>query len=145
MKVLTGDSEDDIISQYVTFSHVITEQISTYGLTRQAVTEAIQICMDRNILKEYLNRQRKEVIDIMFTLFNQDEALRDYIISEKRETAEKVARETEDRVTKETEERVARETSKAMYQDRYPIKVIAKYVRVDTKTIEKWLGMIPQT
>ena len=85
----------------------------------------------------------------MFTLFDQDEALRDYIISERREVAketeERVARETEERVARETEERVAREMAQAMYQDRYPINVIAKYVRANPETIKKWLGLIPQT
>ncbi|MCD7751147.1 MAG: hypothetical protein LUI10_05335 [Lachnospiraceae bacterium] len=69
----------------------------------------------------------------MFTLFDQDEALRDYIISEKRETA------------REMEERVAREMAQAMYQDRYPIKVIAKYVRSNPETVRQWLGLNPQT
>ncbi len=137
VKVLTGSDGDDIISQYAAFTHIINEQIQTHGQNRQAVTEAIRICMERNILCEYLERRQKEVVDIMDMLFDQDEVLKDYMISEKRELAEKVA--------KETEERVARETSKAMYQDRYPIKVIAKYVRADTKTIEKWLGLTPQT
>ncbi|MCD7842527.1 MAG: hypothetical protein LUG56_08685 [Lachnospiraceae bacterium] len=135
----------DIISQYVTFTHIINEQIRTYGQTRQAIANAIQICTDRNILKEYLNRQRKEVIDIMFTLFDQDEVLKDYMISERREVAEKVAKETEERVARETEERVAKEMAQAMYQDRYPIKVIAKYVRTNPETVRKWLGPLPQT
>ncbi len=129
VKVLTGDDGDDIISQYVTFTHIINEQIRTYGQTRNAVTNAIQICTDRNILKEYLNRQRKEVIDIMFTLFDQDEALRDYIISERREVAEEITSRT----------------AKAMYQDGQPIKKIAGYLRTDTRTVEKWLGLTPQT
>ena len=93
----------------------------------------------------------------MFTLSDQEEALRDYIISERREVAreteervareteERVARETEERVARETEERVAREMAQAMYQDRYPIKVIAKYVRANPETVRKWLGLIPQT
>ncbi len=129
MKILTGNDENDIISQYVTFTHIIYEQLRTYGQTGYAVANAIQICAERNILKEYLNRQRKEVIDIMFTLFDQDEVLRDYMISERREVAEEVARGA----------------AKAMYQDGQLIKKIAQYVQADPKTVEKWLGMIPQT
>lgn len=40
VKVLTGGS-DDIISQYVTFSKVITDMVRKHGRTRKAVEEAI--------------------------------------------------------------------------------------------------------
>ncbi|MCD8130019.1 MAG: hypothetical protein LUE16_01860 [Lachnospiraceae bacterium] len=144
VKVLTGSDGDDIISQYTAFTHIINKQIQTYGQNRRAVTEAIRICMERDILYEYLERRQKEVVDIMDMLFDQDEALRDYIISERREVAEKVAKETEERVARETKERVARETATTMYQDRQPIKKIAGYFRTDTETVEKWLGLVPQ-
>ena len=38
---------------------------------------------DKNILKEYLENHEKEVIDIMVTLYSQEEVLRDYVTSEK--------------------------------------------------------------
>ena len=133
VKVLTGNEGNDIISQYAAFTHIVNEQIQIYGRNRHAVTEAIRICMEKDILYEYLGRRQTEVIDIMDMLFDQDEVLKDYIISERREVA------------RETEERVARETAQAMYQDRYPIKVIAKYVRSNPETVRKWLGLNPQT
>ncbi len=54
VKVLTGDDGDDIISQYAAFTHIINEQIQAYGQNRQAVMEAIRICMEKDILYEYL-------------------------------------------------------------------------------------------
>ena len=133
VKVLTGNEGNDIISQYAAFTHIVNEQIQIYGRNRHAVTEAIRICMEKDILYEYLGRRQTEVIDIMDMLFDQDEVLKDYIISERREVA------------RETEERVARETAQAMYQDRYPIKVIAKCVRANPETVKQWLGLLPQT
>ena len=58
---------------------VYTEQIKIYGRTRKAVMETIQICWNRNILKEYLESREKEVIDIMMALFDQEKALEQYM------------------------------------------------------------------
>ena len=84
-RVIYG-GQDDIISQYVTFCHVLDEQYRKFGRTAEAVREAIRICMDMNVLKKYLEEREKEVIDIMLTLFDQETAERNYAASLKRET-----------------------------------------------------------
>ncbi len=38
-----------------------------------AITEAIRICKNQNVLKEYLNSREKEVVDIMITMSASDE------------------------------------------------------------------------
>lgn len=53
-KVIYESDKDDIINQYIIFCKVYNEQIKLHGMTKQAVTETIRICKDRNILKEYL-------------------------------------------------------------------------------------------
>lgn len=63
----------DIIEQYVSFTKVFDEQVKKYGLTVEAVREAIRICKDRDVLKEYLSGRESEVVDIMLTLFGQEE------------------------------------------------------------------------
>ena len=50
------------------FSKVYDEQRKLYRNTKQAVTETIQICKNRNVLKEYLEREEQEVVGIMMTL-----------------------------------------------------------------------------
>ncbi len=151
MKVLTGDEGHDIISQYVAFTQVVNEQIRKYGRTRQAITEAINICTKQDILREYLERRKKEVVDIYATLFDQDQVMEDYIASLRREIKEETIEETTERVSKETAERVSKENEKAsmetvfiMYQDNVPVHKIAGYLRKDPKTIEAWLGLDPQ-
>ena len=54
IKMLYGTGEDDVISQYVSFTRVFDEQRRRYGSTRKAVLETIRICKDQNLLKEYL-------------------------------------------------------------------------------------------
>ena len=50
-----------------------------YGNTKRAVTETIRICKDRNIFKEYLEGREQEVVDIMMTLFDDEQILKVYV------------------------------------------------------------------
>lgn len=124
VKVIVDGKEGDIINQYVVFTKVINDQVKKYGRTREAITEAIRICKDRNILKEYLTSREKEVVDIMITLFDQQEVLEDYVASEKREQAEM--------------------TAKKLYAKHVPVEDIADVVGYRIKIVEKWLGLMPQ-
>lgn len=54
-----------------------------YGRTRKAVTEAIRICKDRNVLREYLSSKESEVVDIMMVLYDEEEIMRSYVESER--------------------------------------------------------------
>ena len=53
VKVLYGDKGNDIISQYVAFTKVYNEQVKQYGRSREAVTETIRICKDRDVLRNF--------------------------------------------------------------------------------------------
>lgn len=78
VKVLYQENENDIIGQYIIFSKVYTEQRKLYGNSKQAVTETIRICKNRNVLKEYLEIREQEVVDIMMTLFDDEQILKAY-------------------------------------------------------------------
>jgi hypothetical protein len=54
VKVLYQEDEGNIIGQYIIFCKVYNEQRKKHGQTKEAVTETIRICKDRNVLKEYL-------------------------------------------------------------------------------------------
>ncbi|MCD8364280.1 MAG: Rpn family recombination-promoting nuclease/putative transposase [Clostridiales bacterium] len=124
VKVVVDGKEGDIINQYVVFTKVINDQVKIYGRKREAITEAIRICKDRNILKDYLTSREKEVVDIMITLFDQQEVLEDYIASDRREQAMDYAR--------------------TLYDSGVSIEIIAKTVKQSVKTVERWLGLVPQ-
>lgn len=78
VKVLYQENEKDIIGQYIIFSKVYKEQRTLYGNTKQTITETIRICKDRNVLKEYLESKESEVIDMMMTLFDDEQILKAY-------------------------------------------------------------------
>lgn len=93
VKMIYDGKNGDIINQYVVFTRVCNEQVAIHGRTREAVQEAIRICKERNILKEYLSSREKEVVDMLMELYDEQEVLRSYVESEKYEVenATKVA------------------------------------------------------
>lgn len=113
VKVLYQENEKDIIGQYIIFSKVYNEQRKLYGNTKQAVTETIRICKDRNVLKEYLESKEQEVVDIMMTLFDDEQILKAY------------AKDIEDNKEKDTERKTAERMIK---KGKMTLEEIADYV-----------------
>jgi len=78
VKVLSKAGKTNIIEEYITFCHVLDEQVKLYGPTKKAIEETIKICQTQNILAEYLEERKKEVVDIMSILFSQEEVTERY-------------------------------------------------------------------
>lgn len=92
VKVITGTNDGDILNQYIVFVKIVDAQRKLYpGNSRRAVREAIRICKNKNILKTYLEEREKEVVDIMVTLYSQEEAVEQYVISKQFESEIKSA------------------------------------------------------
>ena len=66
-----------------------------HGNTKREVTETIRICKDMNVLEEYLESKEQEVVDIVMTLFDDEQILKAY------------TKEIEDRTAREIEKRAA--------------------------------------
>lgn len=77
-KVIYESDKNDIINEYIVFCKVFNEQVKRCGMTKQAITETIRICKDRNILKQYLSSKEVEVVTIMMSLFNDEQIMRTY-------------------------------------------------------------------
>lgn len=77
-KVIYAENKEDIIGQYIIFSHVLDDQVKKYGRNKTAVEATIRICKSEGVLREYLESREKEVIDIMITLFGQEYAVEAY-------------------------------------------------------------------
>ncbi|MCD8009965.1 MAG: hypothetical protein LUF34_04075 [Lachnospiraceae bacterium] len=133
VRVITDGQDGDIINQYVVFTKVIDDQVRIYGRTREAVKEAIRICKDRNILREYLGTREKEVVDIMVTLYDQQQVWEEYVASERK------------KVTEETAEYILKESAENFYKNGVSVDVIARSLNRPAKTIQSWLGLLPQT
>ena len=94
VKVLYQENEKDIVGQYIIFSKVYNEQRKRYGVTKQAITETIRICKNRNVLKEYLENKEQEVVDMMMTLFDNEQILKAYAKDIEDNATEKMAKNT---------------------------------------------------
>ena len=103
IKVLYQENEKDIIGQYIIFSKVYNEQRKLYGNTKQAITETIRICKDRNVLKEYLESKEQEVVDIMMTLFDDEQIMRTYLKDAVNTAAYEADRATAERMIRDGE------------------------------------------
>lgn len=72
IRIITDGIQGDIISQYVTFTKVLNEQVREYGRTKEAIRKTIEICKSEDTLAEYLEEHEKEVVDIMDILYDRD-------------------------------------------------------------------------
>ena len=91
VKMVYDGRDGDIISQYVEFTKVCNGQTEVYGRTRKAIQEAVRICKDKNVLKEYLESREQEVVDMMMELYDEQEILKSYIESERFDIAKETA------------------------------------------------------
>ncbi|MCC8137817.1 MAG: hypothetical protein LIO76_07085 [Clostridiales bacterium] len=125
---------EDIIGQYVLFTKVYNEQVRLYGRTAEAVSETIRICMDRDILKEYLATRKKEVTTMMMDLYNQDRILEIHIASEKKIAAKEAAKEAAEKATeKEKDATIQRMLKKG----KFSIQEIAECLAVSTERVRE--------
>lgn len=118
VKMIYDGEEGDIINQYVIFTNVCNEQVKTHGRTRKAIQEAIRICKDRNVLREYLESKEQEVVSMLMELYDQEEVIKSYVESEKHDTA--------------------KETAKRMLEDgTLPIDKVAKFANLPIEVVQE--------
>lgn len=84
VKVLQDDSSGDILAQYVRFCKIADNQRRLHGATQEAIDETIRICMEENVLTPFLASRKKEVLEIMVTLFDQEKVweIHDYNVAQ---------------------------------------------------------------
>ena len=104
VKMIYNSEEGDIINQYIVFTKVCKEQVKLYGRTKKALLEAIRICKDRNVLKEYLENRETEVVDIMITLYDEQEIMERYVESEVAEAVEQAVEQVSKRTKQAVEQ-----------------------------------------
>ena len=67
-----NDPTNNIINQYLKFCRVFDSMIKKYGKTTKAQIETIRICQDADILANYLETRKAEVMGIMNKEFEQE-------------------------------------------------------------------------
>ncbi len=138
VKMLYGDGNGDIISQYVTFTKIYQEQARLLGRTVEAVRETIRICKDKDVLKEYLSAHEKEVVSIMMALFDQEKAVEQFGYEKKQEGREEGRMEGRE----EGDLKRAMRTASNMFKDGEPIDKIARFLEFSPETILSWVEKV---
>ena len=136
--VLQYDGGTDIIDQYITFCKVLDGQREEYPEDpKMAVQEAIRICMEEGVLEEYLHERAKEVVNIMLTLYSQEQATKMMLAAERKEAL--AEGRAEGRAEGKTQQ--AKETAKSLYALGIEIEKIAQGVGYTVDDVKKWVGL----
>ncbi len=85
VKIIHQSENDNILDQYIKFTKVSDEQVKLKGRSRETAAEIIDICVENNILKDFLSSRKKEVIDMLDILFDQEYVVDAAISEAKRE------------------------------------------------------------
>ena len=125
---------NDIINQYVLFTKVCNEQIALYGRTQKSILEAIRICKDRNVLREYLESREKEVVDIMMVLYDEQEILRSYVESEVHEAVHEARLEERREATYEANIKMAK---RMLLKKKYSLEEIADCAELPLEVVKE--------
>lgn len=78
------EGKTDIINQYIMFCRVFNQQLKLYGYSEKTIRETLRICSDKGILTEYIKKMENEIMDIMATLFDQENITRLYGLEERK-------------------------------------------------------------
>ena len=84
VKVIRLSKENNILDQYIKFTRISDEQVRLHGRGRENMARIIDMCVEQDILSEFLKSKKAEVIDIMDILFNEEYAQKMYVLDEKR-------------------------------------------------------------
>jgi len=126
VKVLTYDGGNDILDQYITFCKIFNEQSALYPEDKTfAVRETIRICIEMDVLREYLMKRGEEVTTIMLSLLDQEAATQAMIEEERRNA--------------ETEQ--AMRNAKNFYDMGFNVDQIAKGLGYKEDIIRNWLQL----
>lgn len=141
VKMIYDGKKGSIINQYVIFTKICNKQVAMHGRTREAVLETIRICKDKNVLKEYLENREREVVDIMMTLYDEEEIMRSYVRSEVQEAVQAAVQEAVQEAVQKTVQETQRDermnTAREMIRDNESIERIMKYSRLSREAILK--------
>jgi len=76
IKMLYNSTDGDILHQYVSFCHKLTDEIAVCdGNTLEAIRQTIRNCQDSDILSEYLREHQPEVEVNMIAILQDDETI----------------------------------------------------------------------
>ena len=105
------------LHDYAVFVDTVRRYINQGYITRRAVDMAVEECIAKDILREFLVRNKTGVMRMLFGKEDWERHKQREMKALAEETVRRVTEETEKRVTEETEKRVAEETEKRVAKE----------------------------
>ena len=81
IQIITLTTKKNILNEYIMFTRILDKNIKKYGYTEKCIKITIKECLEKNVLTEYLEKKKTEVIKVMLSMFDQETALDDYGMS----------------------------------------------------------------
>ena len=82
VKVIENPKKKTILQEYQRFCIVLDEQRQKYGYTEKAILETIRICMQEDVLREYLSQRKQEVFEMIKPYVTQEQVDEEIRIAE---------------------------------------------------------------
>ena len=82
VRVLCTGSKESILREYILFTQIFSKQKKECKDIETAVKRTIEICMDDEILKEYLDYRKMEVQEMITAFMTQEEAFESFLKDE---------------------------------------------------------------
>ncbi|MDO5490721.1 MAG: hypothetical protein Q4F52_11575 [Bacteroidaceae bacterium] len=79
VRILQTGNDKNIVTQYCQFTDIYAEQFVKYKRSLKTIKETIRICIEQDILADYLHHHEKEVITMLECLFDQETVFNNFL------------------------------------------------------------------
>ena len=143
VRVLCTGNKKSILGQYILFTRVYTKQKKECKDIETAVKNTIEICMNDDILKEYLDYRKMEVQEMITAFMTQEEAFESFLKDEVRrgikEGREEGRKEGEEKGRKEGREEGKIDSLINFFKNGVGLDIISKAVGMSIEEVKSIL------
>ena len=139
VRVLCTGNKKSILGQYILFTRVYTKQKKECKDIETAVKNTIEICMNDEILKEYLDYRKMEVQEMITAFMTQGEAFESFLKDEVRAGEKRGRKEGEEKGRKEWREEGKIDTLIKFFKNGIGLDVISKSLEISIEEVKSIL------
>ena len=135
VRVLCTGNKKSILGQYILFTQIYTKQKKECKDIETAVKNTIEICMNDEILKEYLDYRKMEVQEMITAFMTQEEAFESFLKDE----VKRGRKEGEEKGRKEGEEKGKIDTLIKFFKNGIGLDIISKSLEMSIEEVKSIL------
>ena len=139
VRVLCTGNKSSILGQYILFTQIYSKQKKECKDIETAVKKTIEICMNDEILKEYLDYRKMEVQEMITAFMTQEEAFESFLKDEVRAGEKRGRKEGEEIGEKRGEEKGKIDTLIIFFKNGAGLDLISKAVGMSIEEVKSIL------